>query len=51
MQQVNNDLKALQKSLLKQLQCTSIEYIDLYAYADKVNTLKIKKNTLYLLND
>lgn len=49
--EINKDLNALQKSLIKQLQCTNIEYIDLYAYADKVNALKIKKNTLYLLDE
>ena len=51
MKEINNDLKAIQASLLNQLKSTNIEYIDLYSYADKINTLKIKKNTLYLCDD
>lgn len=51
MKQLNKNLDRLQSNLLKQLQSTKIEYIDLLTYYNQVNNLKIKKNTLFLNDD
>lgn len=44
----NRMLRQLQKNLIEQLQTTEIEYIDLLAYYNQVNNIKIAKNTAYL---
>lgn len=46
--EINKGINQLQRDLINQLEAVSIEYIDLYAYADKINALKVKKNTLFL---
>lgn len=45
---INKQLDKLQRNLIKQLQSTNIEYVDLLTYYNQVNNLKIKKNSLYL---
>lgn len=44
----NITLDKLQKNLIKQLNETNIEYIDLRAYYRKVEAIKVKKDSLYL---
>ena len=48
MKRINHQLDILQKELQRQLNNSRIEYIDLNTFANQVNNLKIKKNTLFL---
>lgn len=48
LKRINKQINQLQTELLKQLQTTNIEYIDLYRYVNQLEALKIKKDSIYL---
>ena len=45
---LNKQLETIKKDLIKQLQHNNIEYINLHAYASRVNNLKHKKDLIYM---
>ena len=48
LQKVNKQLDILQNELIRQLQTTNIQYIDLRTYYRQLEALKTKKDALYL---
>ena len=46
LEKVNEDIQKLTDSLIKVLNDVGIEYIDLYAYINKIENLKSRKNKI-----
>ena len=46
LEKVNEDIQKLTDSLIKVLTDVGIEYIDLYAYINKIENLKSRKNKI-----
>ena len=48
MDYINKSIKSLQASLIKQLQTTNIEYVDLLQYYNTLEALKTQKRVLFM---
>lgn len=46
LEKVNEDIQKLNDNLIKVLTDVGIEYIDLYGYIDRINTLQTRKSKI-----